>query len=381
MTMRPKLKIVIPFLAIILPLLMYLVWLLRENCELRILILDKTVLDKSGLEHRSVNWVLTHEKWVKPNGELYLVEKDYRGFFPLVQPDYEIHDLNGLSNEQIDSLAAAVNVVYVTDAYGIYYNEWYLEREQTERSSLVYGGLSPMDLRLLQKVREQGKLIITEFNTFGSPTGNQVRRGCEELLDLEWTGWNARYFDMLDTLKNPELPRWVYRLYRAQHNNAWPFTKSGIVFVHAGGAIEILENESDLADELPYLETNSESCKRFGVPEKIAYPYWLDIVKAGSSNRVLAEFQLYTTLRGDSLLKRAGIPKRFPAVLERSTAATTYYFAGDFADNPVSIRLAKFYGISWFKPLFYSNKLTDRRRFFWLYFRPLLTQILKEKTG
>ena len=75
------------------------------------------------------------------------------------------------------------------------------------------------------------------------------------------------------------------------------------------------------------------------------------------------------------------IPTEFPAIITGTGEAPYYYFAGDFADNEVKPILAYFMGVEKLAPyLFYSEKLDDRRKFFWEYYKPLMSSILEKHT-
>jgi len=359
------------------PLWMFIAWHLSPTKPFPIVIIDKTVLTREGKEHESFNWILTNEKFVKQNGDLYSVSKDYYGFFPKNNKKYAVQGLENYNPEQIESLAIASRAVYVTDTYGIYSNEWYAQKEQTEFSSLVYGGMSTVDLMFLQKMKEKKKLIITEFNLIASPTRNSVRTEFETMFGLRWTGWTGRYFESLDTLTNKELPRWLIRDYKIQHSNYWSFKKSGIAFVHFDGRVEILENKTHLNEEVPSILTNSKNRERFGLPAKLKYPYWFDVMLTQRSNNVVSVYSIYSNAIGDSLLSLNGIPKTFPAVIEHTGDYNFYYFAGDFCDNPVEQFSAKVKWVRLFKWFFYNAKeIPERRSFFWEYYSPLVTKIL-----
>ena len=67
-----KVKIIVG-LIIAIPILMWVFWLLSPRKKLVIAIVDKTVLDKTGQEHISLNWVLNHRKYTKNNKEGYQI--------------------------------------------------------------------------------------------------------------------------------------------------------------------------------------------------------------------------------------------------------------------------------------------------------------------
>jgi len=242
---------------------MWLVWLLTPKKPMEILIVDKTVLVKEGYEHNALNWVLTNSRITNRDREFYDREADYYGFFPLEDDKFYINDLTQFSKNQLDSIVNYYDVIYPTDMYGIYVNEWYLDTLETERSRKVYGGLDSCDLYVVKKALNDKKLVITEFNFFNHPAPYWLRKKAEDVIGVDWSGWVGRYFHSLDTAVNEELPHWVVNLYMKQHGYVWPFTKSGIVFVHESDIIVILENETHLDYEAPKIYTNESEYLNF----------------------------------------------------------------------------------------------------------------------
>lgn len=358
---------------------MFIAWLLASKKQLQVTIIDKTVLDKDGQEHISMMWVLNHEKYVNHNNSFYKTAKDYFGFFPKRNEAFEIKGLERFSNKQLDSLSLESDVVNLTDAYGIYHNEWYSKQNTTERSGMIYGGMSSQDVYFLKRMKEQKKLVLTEFNCLGSPTEKNVRTEFEEAFKIRWTGWIGRYFDVLDTAVNAELPKWLIRNYIRQHGS-WPFKKSGIAFVKENDRVVILENQTHLTKELPEMVSFDLAGKHYNLPASINYSFWFDIIETDSSNSVLANFRINVNENGRKQLSREGIPSAFPAIVAHNkTDYKFWYFACDFSDNPISTTTSYFKGISFFKRMFYnSTDPAQRGSFFWDVYRPLVTTILNE---
>lgn len=366
---------------LIVPLISWIIWVLIPRKPISIVILDKTVLNEVAQEHDSFNWVLNHRKYVRPDTYFYSITKDYYGFFPKKDLKFEIDGLEKLSLVELDRMANATEVFYFTDAYGIYENEWYGTNDINERSSLIYGGMSENDMYLMKKLKENNKLIITEFNVIASPTSNALRNEFEQLFGMQWTEWVGRFFSSLDTNINQELPRWLIRDYKAQHNDNWPFTRPGLAFVKNDGTIEILESGTHLEVDVAMIRSTEEGQKRFGLPEMIKYPYWFDIMRTSESNNVISVYELAPNAKGDSILTQFGIPKYFPAVTERIEGDFRfYYFAGDFADNPIDQSLAKFAGVHYLGNYLYDKRSKEERvSFFFKFYRPLVSTILKER--
>lgn len=360
------------------PLIMLLVWFFQPKQPLAITIIDKTVLNKSNEEHASLFWHLNHEKMVHPiSRKRFDPDRDYYGFFPEDKGQFQIKGLTQLTPSQLDSIASASDYLYLTDTYGIFEQEWYKNNQQGERSGIIYGGLSKADLHVLKKAKGLGKTIITEFNCIGSPTAEKERTEFEALFKLKWTGWIGRFIENLDTLENKEIPSWMKNQYVLQHG-AWPFSKAGIVFVSQLDEIEILEMDRDLTFPVPIIKTDSLFQHKVKLPSEMSYPFWFDVMDAGE-NQILANYNLQTTTSGDALLSKIGLTNSFPAIVRHQDYDYTfYYFAGDFADNPLTYKRSYFKGIKWFKEFFYDpTEPTDRAYFFWEYYLPLLKHIIK----
>jgi len=360
------------------PAISWVVWQLWPARPLSILILDKTSTTAEGTEHRSFNWVLTYNKYTKPGGGTYWTDKDYYGFFPLQNEKYLLKGLEQCTALQVDSLADRSDMAYFTDTYGVYRGDWYQRTRALDRSLLLYGGLQKNDLRFLEAMKSQGKLIITEFNFLASPTSDSLRRAAERMFEIRWTGWTGRCYSSLDSM-NSDIPRWALRLYERQQHERWCFRNPGIILIHSSDTIVVLEEATHLEGAVPTIMTQGDPRDVFHVPDEMPYPYWFDITLSGPSNTVAAEYSLHTNMMGDSVLNRYRIPRVFPAVIERRQRYTFYYFAGDFADNPIfSTSWAHFKGLPWLRASFYDKEDPDERLcFFWEYYFPMMTAILE----
>lgn len=363
---------------LLVPVVLWLVWFVKPAHKADIIIVDKSVLTIDGVKHRAFNWILTHRKYKKPDGKFYSVSSDYLGFFPLANEQFEIKDLSRFSEYQLDSLAIGTEMIFFADTYGVYKQEWYKrDLGEDENSKKLYGGLDTSDVSFIKKMIERKKLVMAQFNFFATPTSGAVRAEAENLLNLRWSGWSGRYYGQLDTLENPELPKWIVSLYKKQHNNNWPFTKSGIVFIHSDETIEILEEDTDLEYEVPVVKSFDYTVSKYSVARKVNYSNWFDIVlSSNTGNRVLSYYEIQTNSRGDSILQSQNIPKIFPAAFENEEN-NYYYFCGDFMDSPVYDTPNRISGIQYFK-LFVLNEddKTDKSPFFWKYTLPLTSKIL-----
>ncbi len=364
-----------------LPVWMFLVWLGIEKRKMVVAIIDKTVLTIKGQEHISLNWVLNQERFSKTKTDLYNREHDYFGFFPLEDGKYQIKGLERFNNTQLDQLSSDADVAYITDAYGIYKNEWYQQGDIMERSGIVYGGMSQQDFYFLDQMRAKHKLIITEFNCLATPTAPFIRKKFEKTFGIKWTGWIGRYFDSFDTTSNKEIPAWLIKAYKKQNNGAWPFTKSGVAFIRENEKVVILENETHLNDELPYVISSVEGQEHYGLPEKTSYSFWFDVIQPDTSfNHVISRFSIDVNDEGEKLLQENGLSASFPAVtVHINSDYRFFYFSADFADNPITLTSSYFKGVSFFKNFMYnSHDPQERKSFFWKLYQPLVTTILND---
>jgi hypothetical protein len=377
------------FLAMFIPLISYVLWRTDDERPLRVLILDKTVIDPNVSEHISFNWVLEHMKFVKSPGTFYDPVNDYKGFYPLGEGRYAVRDYKGYTPEQLDSVSLAHDIAYFTDTYGIYNEEWDIVypkegNQQSKRitgqlSGILYGGTDQEDVDLLRRFSAQGKLVLTEFNVIATPTPEPVRRSFEELYDVNWTGWTGRFFLNLENTPVNELPTWIVREYEAQWKRKWAFMKSGLVLVHESGRILVLEQDTHLNSSVPVIHTPESERDRYGLPETMPYPFWFDITLHGPRNRTVASYHLDPNPEGKALLDSLRIPTIYPAVIASNPDEPPfYYFSGDFADNPINMSLTVFRYVHVLDGLLYDRSIENRGGFFWNFYRPMVMTILDE---
>lgn len=380
MKWRKIIRIII-ILIIITPVIMWLVWLISPKKKLVIAIIDKTVLSAPGQEHISLDWILHYEKYSKTRTKLYKVKSDYFGFDPGNGKQFLLKGLENLDKDKLVMLSNLCDATYFTDTYGIYSNEWGRHVSLTAPSGKIYGGMSSEDMNFLEAMKNKGKLIITEYNDIGSPTTPEIRSRFESLFGVHWTGWVAKYFNDLDTSRNKELPEWLIRNYREQHDGKWPFHRSGIAFVSLTDQVEILENKTDLLKPVPQILTFQYGQKQFDLPRRMKYPYWMDIITFNDSvNHAIAAYEIYPNQKGKKLLQQYGLPERFPAVvMHNGKDYKFYYLCGDYSDNPIVYSTSYLKGITALDWLFYDQSKPDERKsFFWKFYRPMITHILKD---
>ena len=368
--------IIVLIVILILPAINFFRWSFQPKKPIDIVILDKTVPTLDRLNHRSFNWILTNERFVKKeNKSSYSYRKDYYGFSPtrplkekgFTKKEYHLSEMMDLP-EKIDA-------IYFADTYGVFFNDWYAGVNKSRKSRKIYGGLNNVDYLLINEMRKKNKLVILEYNSFDYPTPAFESYRAQEKMGISFTGWSGKYFAKLDsTSKN--FPIWMTSMYRKEYNKPWTFTKAGIVLLTEKNII-VLEEGTQLKDPLPYIVTDEANCTKYGVPASVAFDNWFDIINPLESN-VISKFRLETTALGDTALSNNSLSSEFPAVIQEPVEKRTYYFSGDFATNKVSYWTSRLKGFDKLKGVLYSDKPNDARRFFWLYYKPLINTILSD---
>jgi hypothetical protein len=376
---KPLLIILIVLVVILaLPVINFFRWSFQAKKPMDIIVLDKTVPTLARINHKSLFWVLTNERFVKKSKSSYSFRKDYYGFFPTRPLREKQYKQNNLRLTDIMKVADKSDALYYTDTYGVFFNDWYKGINKSRRSRKLYGGLNNVDFLYLFEMQKRNKLCILEYNTFDYPTPDLERYKTKGAFGIEFEGWTGKYFSSLDTAAkvNVDFPIWMTAMYRREYRKPWKFTKPGIVLLK-GSEIIVLEEGTHLKNALPVITTNPETSKKYGVISKVGFGGWFDIIDP-KRDVVISTYNLETTVMGDSLLADNSLPKTFPAVVTDSVNRRNWYFCGDFAANKVDFWTARFKGMGGIKGISYSDSENDLRRFFWLYYKPLINGIFTD---
>lgn len=390
--MKEELKLVllklrpVLFFLIGLPLFSYGIWTVLPGKALDILIIDKTVPNKSYREHAGLFWTLNHLKYKKSSGDTYQIDQDYLGFFPSGQQDFgSVKDLRSHSPEEVRSLTKKSDLIFLADSYGVYEGD-FSNNQEIQLTKKIYGGLDNSDIQLIKMAKEEGKVMVAEYNSMASPTPKPIRTEFENLMGIKWTGWIARYFDDLDTLNNASIPKWMIRQYQKQHGS-WDLRGPGLIYIKESGQIEGFLHTLDYQNKLPLVRTQKINKHGFNLPEVIPYPDWFDVVMIERDYEVISYYDIAPTSAGLQRLRSMGLPRFFPAAVVRKAGnGSQYYFAGDFSDIQGDFGSPYFYGLpTLWRGLYVASDHADRQSFFWNYYHPLLSQVLtkagKEKTN
>ncbi|MBE0676550.1 MAG: hypothetical protein IH591_17985 [Bacteroidales bacterium] len=378
--MKRPLLIIIIILVVILAFPVYSVvrWAFQEKKPLNVLVLNKTVPTLDRVTHRSFFWILNNERFVdKEKKNSYSYRNDYYGFYPLKPLRERQHKKVDYRLAELIDLAESYDALYFADTYGVFFSEWYQTVNRTRRTRKIYGGLNNNDQLLLAEMQKREKLILLEYNSFDYPTADLERYKVEEMLGIKSTGWTGKYFESLDTVNNQDFPIWMTGMYRKYTREPWTFTGPGIVFVKSR-EIVVLEMGESLTSPMPMVITGEENAAKYGVAVSVPFDKWFEVIEPRDSE-VISSFQINATAAGDSLLAQNFLPDNFPAVIVNPGNHRSFYFAGDFATNDVPIGTS-YLSKHWIlrKTHFSEKDENDPKRFFWLYYKPLITSIFTD---
>lgn len=374
---KPLLIIVIIVVVILaLPVISLLRWTFQTKKPMGIVLVDKTVPTLERVKHKSFNWVLNYNRFVK-KGKIsgYSYRRDYYGFFPTRPLRNRLYTKNDYRLADLPDLYTKSDAVYFTDTYGVFFNDWYQGINKSRKSRKLYGALNNNDLLLIKEMKDRNKLVILEYNCFDYPTAEYESYRVQERLGIKWNGWTGKYFAALDTTSD-DFPIWMTAMYRKQYKKPWTFQKPGIVLLK-DKAIIVLETGTLLKSAMVNILTDSADCAKYKVPPSVAFDHWFDIIDP-LNNHVISKFKIETTNIGDSILADNGLSNIFPAVVQDPDQKRTYYFSGDFTDTRIPVWTSRFPVVEKLKVFLYSSKPEDTRRFFWLYYKPLLTGIMND---
>lgn len=348
----------------------FLYWKTIEPIPINVWIVDKTVPLPDYREHKGLMWVLNHHKFINnASGTTFSYETDYYGFFPNSSGDYLI--------KEVPTKVEKPELIYLTDAYGVYKDDYLTDNIQGTRSELIYGGLIKEEIESVKANLGNGNTIIGEFNIAAPPTNAENREELEGIFGLSWTGWSGRYFR--DLAKNIEVPVWMVEDYEKQNGVQWDYRGSGIVLISDDEKIYVLEKGKHIRNNELNIVFENKYVEEFGIEGNVPYEYWFEFTSAEPGREILAQYKLDVTDEGQKILTQLGLSSVFPAVIRyKNTQYTSYYFAGDFADANVTNIWWNYYGFDKFRNIVSLGNRNDNSRFYWKYFVPLIGKIVED---
>ncbi|MCU0409505.1 MAG: hypothetical protein MUD02_11205, partial [Bacteroidales bacterium] len=296
--MKRILLIVVVILVVLLalPFVKFIGWTFQQKKPMNVILVDKTVPTLERLNHKSFNWVLTNERFVKKGSNSgYSYKKDYYGFIP-TRP---LREFGWTKNEyrltDLKELPAGNDAVYFTDTYGVFSNDWYKGLNRSRRSRMIYGGLNNTDNLLIKEMKDNKKLVLLEYNVMDHPTTAYESFRLQERLGVSLSGWSGRYFSSLDST-DKEFPIWLTSMYRKSAKKPWHFSKAGIVLLTSRDVI-VLEEGTHLSNPMPSIVTDEENSSKYGLVSQVAFNKWFEILDA-RENTVISKFKIETTAEG-----------------------------------------------------------------------------------
>lgn len=368
-------------LLLVLAALPTVLWYLTPRERLALLVVDKTVAHTDYREHAGLLWWLDHRRWSTGAGERWQRVRDYLGYDPVT----------GRADTLDHRSLAGHDLVYITDAYGVYTGDSLTagpdpgaktKRSGLERSQLIYGGISIGEAHALADAQRAGAGIVAEFNTIESPThGTPAADTLAEVLGARYDGWLARWY--FDLSSSDEIPRWTRDAYAARTGKRWSFTGQGLVlFGESDGRIVVIPGREfagpypvtvDVREPRDPLMRNVES----GRP----YWYWVSGVRPDAGATVLAEFSLHLSAAAADSVRAQGFPLRTPAVIRRARAPLGVYLAGDFSDVGVAPPpFRQTVGLDWWRRLVVRRRqsIGSMDDTFWHVAAPLWDNLIRE---
>lgn len=370
MKKRKTLKIVCTTIVVIVLILTlpFIIWKGKPSKILNVIIIDKTVPDITYREHKGFMWILNNLKIKNGNSNTtFNYDKNYYGFFPLPNEKYMTKELpEHLGNP---------NLIYLTDTYGVYKEDFYKNNMQGNRSEIIYGGTKESEVEGIKNALKDNT-IIGEFNTLASPTDSKAREELQNIFGLKWNEWIGRYFSDLSE-ENIEIPNWMKENYAMQYGVKWNFNGAGIVLVNSDDTVIVLRKGVDLGAGLNKINFTDIAKNEFQVKNNINYYYWFEITKEDKNTEVLAKYKLDVTPEGQKLLEEYNLPSEFPAIVRKIDGYTSYYFAGDFADSNSTPKVFNASGIQFLNKITTFDEDTNQNYFYWNVYYPLIKNILK----
>ena len=346
----------------------FVYWKAQSAKTLKVVVIDKTVPDTTYREHKGFMWILNNLK-IK-NGESntpFKYDKDYYGFFPLKNEKYV--------TKEIPKDLGKPDLIYLTDTYGVYKEDFYKSKVAGNRSEMIYGGTKASEVASIKSALGNNT-IIGEFNVLASPTDNKVKEEIENIFGLKWNGWIGRYFADLSK-QNTEIPNWMRENYANQQGKRLNFKGAGVVLVNSDDTIVVLRQDVELAKGFNKINFTDSAKNEFQVKNNVNYYYWFEISTADKDTEVLANYKLDITKEGKELLDKHNLPSEFPAIARKTGPYTSYYFAGDFADSNSTPNVHSAAGMQLLNKITTFEEDTNQNYFYWNVYYPLIKNVFK----
>lgn len=331
-------------LGLLLPLLLWpgigsLVWFLRSETELDVVVYDQTVPDASYLEHASLGLVFEHEKvpfetedsfiGVAPGGAP-------RGAWPVTAPD----------------------LAMLVDAYGVYVDD--AGKVSDQGANRITDAFGEDDADTVMQWVASGTVVYGEFNVLGEPTASPASQRLEHLFGVERTGWAGRPFADLAIVPDSLI---------ALAGGTWNYSGRGIVLLKPGpdGASVVVLTSDEMTDPLPVVEGVLPGSGRSTTARVDG---WFEIITTSPGAEVDMHISLPVNDSGRILLDQYGIPAEWPFLVRTEQSL---YLAADASENSVEFPLRKMAGSPVFLRLLPQSPETE---FFYRVYLPVMQWLI-----
>lgn len=349
--------------VIVLTILIFLpwfVWIVKEEQQLNVTVLDKTIPEGDISEHKGLFWLLKNMKIVPGQGEIYNGETDYYGIIGKEQK------LKPLPED-----LSKTDLIYIADTYGTSNGS---SSEEKKKSS----GIAREEWTAIKRaIDKHDSTIIIEFDSLSAPTEKSIKEEASSLLGMRQTGWTGRYFQDL-SIDAEKVPQWAIDTYEKDFGKKWSFTGKGLLFAkeETEKVAVLTENDGHLDGTNTLIEFTQAGKSHFNLTKSPTYNKWFDVVEtAKRKEQVYAEYNLGFTEEGKKLAKDIGLPESFPAIINNNGH---YYFSGDFTYVSEVPDRYKYAGYTKLHEWISNLDSSSDRAFFWKTYVPVMKKILSQ---
>jgi len=293
-------------------------------------------------------------------GKAYDVVRDYYGNFL---------SAGQLVEKPLNKLTNVPDVIYVADTYGTGNSK--INGAEPKGIS----GLTENEVGLIASCYAKGTTVIGEYNIAGDPTTANVSKAIGDIFGVGFTGWAGKFFS--DLSSENDVPNWIRMTYEQQYGKKWGLSGAGIV-IAGNNRIIILQRGKDYTGQSINLSMSVDNAKTFNTGA-VDYYDWFEITKPADDKSVIAWYDLNLTAVGNDQMKLFGLNSKFPAIIaNKSGLKTSYYLAGDFCDYREPEKIHSFLGAADLYRLFSTDSEGDNSHFYWDFYVPFMSKVLKE---
>lgn len=355
------------FATFVLP---FAIWRLMPSKPMNVWVVDKTVPRKDYKEHWGLFWLMQNLKITKAGSRvLYKENSDYFGFYPRDKKQWEA--------SPIPISGAKPDMIYITDTYGVYADDFMQKKLSNDFSPKIYGGLSADDLWAIRRALGDDNTFIAEFNVAASPTNIQNRNALGKLLGVNWKGWIGQYY--VDLSDRDAVPRWLIENFEIQKKTTWAYSGKGYVLLAEDDTVEVFLEGRDVTTDGLKINFREPYASSLKLKKPVSYRYYFEFITPDPALEVVADYDLNLTDEGLRHMAELGLSGVFPAIVKYPTPQYQgWYFCGDFGDlTPIPTPYG-FWGMSWLKAMLADDTVDDNSYFYWKAYVPLMTSIFKD---